>query len=634
MANDLINEALQAERHGRFEEAREKLRQAIAAGDSPHALDARLRLGKLLVHMGASHAAEAEAILVDARRQAQEQGAPRLAATAIHLLALLERCRRNLDEATRLLEESPARDQAGAPGPTLGQYYHYRGLVEADRGQVNYAERLFFRAHQVYQEVHYEPGLAEVCDSLANLLLRRGYSQAALAFGRRSLELKRRLNDRLGEAITLGTLGRVFQLLARYDEAADAFNQDLAIARELGDETGVDVMLNSLGDVACVRRDLETAGNYYAASLARNRGPFNSAYAEEGLAMVHLHAGRLDEAEAAAERAAALLAANPRFTRLADDLTGIRGAIAWRRGNPTDGERLLEQAISSMERRQEPLEMVPFLYELRDLYHARKDTARAVAVMTRTLDLLAECGSERGVADVEEWLRTVDAPGLTRLALERHVPGYLVEEVLSGRMARPRPRRQEVTVLFCDARNYTTLSEGLEPEQVVELLNEWFTVATRAIRHHGGIVDKFIGDAIMAVFGVPEPKPDDAARAVHAALEMRDALASLNLRRHALGFKLFDVGIGINTGTAVVGFIGSHSQQSFAAIGDVTNTASRIESKTRDFPGCDILIGAATQAIQEQHGVAETTYLGLAELKGKGQKVPVYQVLGPREGTP
>src|SRR5262249_26824517 len=154
---------------------------------------------------------------------------------------------------------------------------------------------------------------------------------------------------------------------------------------------------------------------------------------------------------------------------------------------------------------------------------------------------------------------------------------------------RPRPKRQVVTVLFCDAMNYTRLSEGLEPEQVVELLNEWFAVATRAIRRYGGIVDKFIGDAIMAVFGVPEPRDDDAGRAVRAAIGRRDALASLNLRRQALGHKPIEVGVGINTGAAVVGFIGSHSQQSFAAIGDVTNTASRLESKTRDYPGCDIL---------------------------------------------
>jgi class 3 adenylate cyclase len=638
--SDFINEALQAERLGHFDEARAKLRQALAEGETPHGRDLRLRLGKLLVFGGPRHFAEAEVVLLEARRQAEDQRAPRQAATAIHLLAMLEKGRGDLDQATRLLDASPARDQAAAPGPSLGQYYHYRGLVEADRGQVNYAERMFFRAHQVYVESHHDPGLAEVCDSLANLLLRTGDGQAALAFAHKSLALKRRLGDRYGEAITLGTHGRAFLRLARYNEAEAAFAADLAIARELGDERGTGIMLNSLGEVALLRRDFETAARYYQESLVPDRGPVNAAHAELGLASVHLAAERLakaeaeakqlvDEAEAAADRAAALLSANPWIAGLADILTGIRGAIAWRRGDPDLGQRLLDQTIAALERRQQPLDVVPFLYELRDLYKGRGDTAQAVAVMTRALDLLAECGSERGVADVEEWLRTVDAPGLTRLALERHVPGYLVEEVLRGGMSRPKPKRQVVTVLFCDARNYTTLSEGLEPEQVVELLNEWFTAATRAIRHHGGVIDKFIGDAIMAVFGVPEPRDDDAARAVKAALEMRDTLFSLNLRREALGMKQFDVGIGINTGSAVVGFIGSHSQQSFAAIGDVTNTASRIESKTRDIPGCDILIGEPTETIQQQFAVAETTYLGRVPLKGKGQEVPVYQVLGP-----
>ena len=89
---------------------------------------------------------------------------------------------------------------------------HYRGLVEADRGNLNEAERLLFQAHQVYKEARHDAGLAEVCDSLANLLLKRGKSQTALAFARMSLERKRELGDRFGEAITLGTLGRASRL--------------------------------------------------------------------------------------------------------------------------------------------------------------------------------------------------------------------------------------------------------------------------------------------------------------------------------------------------------------------------------------------------------------------------------------
>jgi adenylate cyclase len=130
---------------------------------------------------------------------------------------------------------------------------------------------------------------------------------------------------------------------------------------------------------------------------------------------------------------------------------------------------------------------------------------------------------------------------------------------------------------------------------------------------------------------VPEARDDAPADAVRAALELRDALASLNLRRKALGMKEIQVGVGINTGEAVVGFIGSHLQQSYAAIGDVTNTASRLESATRLYPGCDILISQATEDAQQRLRVAESTYLGRAKLRGREQSVPVYQVLGPRE---
>ena len=187
---DLIDQALQAERFGRFDEARGSLRQAVLVSQPPQAIDCQLRLAKLLISGGHAHDAEAEALLTTARLQAEQQGTPRQAATAIHLLALLERGRGRLDRALQMLDESPACQQATAPDPALGQLIHYRGLVEADRGNLNEAERLLFQAHQVYKEARHDAGLAEVCDSLANLLLKRGKSQTALAFARMSLERK------------------------------------------------------------------------------------------------------------------------------------------------------------------------------------------------------------------------------------------------------------------------------------------------------------------------------------------------------------------------------------------------------------------------------------------------------------
>jgi hypothetical protein len=142
-------------------------------------------------------------------------------------------------EAAGLLDQSPAPGQASAPGPSLGQWFHYRGLVEADRNQPAYAERLLFRGLQAYQEARFEPGQAEVFDSLANLLLRRGHSRAALEFARRSLGLKEGLGDLYGQSITHGTVGRVLMLQARYDEAAGSFARSLEMARALGDERGI-----------------------------------------------------------------------------------------------------------------------------------------------------------------------------------------------------------------------------------------------------------------------------------------------------------------------------------------------------------------------------------------------------------
>jgi class 3 adenylate cyclase len=317
-------------------------------------------------------------------------------------------------------------------------------------------------------------------------------------------------------------------------------------------------------------------------------------------------------------------------------LAGLRGALAGRLGNPAEGERLLSEAIAQLQRGGADLDTLPFLYELRDLHQRRGDTAGAVRAMSRTLDLLCECGADEEVGDVEHRLRTVDAPALTRLALERHFPSHLVEGMLAGRLTRQETQKftrpQTITVLFSDLRNYTKLSEGLKAEEVLKLLNDWFAEATRAIQRHGGVVDKFIGDAVMALFGVPEPRDDAPADAVRAALALRDTLRARNLRQRALGGREIQIGIGIHSGEAVVGFLGSHLRLSYTAIGDAVNVASRVESATRGY-GCDILISQATEEGQQRYRVAETELRGDAELKGH-TPVPVYQVLGPRRPPP
>ena len=187
--------------------------------------------------------------------------------------------------------------------------------------------------------------------------------------------------------------------------------------------------------------------------------------------------------------------------------------------------------------------------------------------------------------------------------------------------------RQEATLLFTDIRGFTGMSETMAPEDVVALLNEYFEAMTTIILDHGGTIDKFMGDAIMAVFGAPIPRDDHAERCVQAAVEMRKALRSLQARWEAEGKPRFDTGIGINTGQVLVGNIGSARRMEYTAIGDAVNLASRIEGLTKEYGG-GILISEATY--ERVRDVVEAQPLGAVPVRGKARPVQLYRVLGLR----
>ncbi len=185
------------------------------------------------------------------------------------------------------------------------------------------------------------------------------------------------------------------------------------------------------------------------------------------------------------------------------------------------------------------------------------------------------------------------------------------------------------TVLFSDIRGFTAMSEKLSPEQVVARLNEYLQAMTDRVFQHDGAVDKYVGDAIMALFGIPVPYPDHPRRAVACALDMQSALMELQAKWKAEGLPIIDIGIGINTGEMVVGNIGSKDRLDFTVIGDAVNTASRVESLNKDLH-TRILITAATY----EHVKEEVEARGpiQAYVKGKEEPIIIYEVLGWREG--
>jgi adenylate cyclase len=188
-------------------------------------------------------------------------------------------------------------------------------------------------------------------------------------------------------------------------------------------------------------------------------------------------------------------------------------------------------------------------------------------------------------------------------------------------------QNKQVTVFFSDIRGFTSFSEQRTPEEVVQMLNEYFEVMVSIINRNHGVVDKFIGDAIMAVWGVPHSSGRDTQNAVKACLEMRKALLELNQKRESKGQTPLMIGMGLHAGPAISGTIGSSERMEYTVIGDTVNMTSRIESSTKAF-GTDLLISEAVyDKVQDEFA---TEVAGTAEVKGKAEPIKLYKVIGFR----
>jgi adenylate cyclase len=182
----------------------------------------------------------------------------------------------------------------------------------------------------------------------------------------------------------------------------------------------------------------------------------------------------------------------------------------------------------------------------------------------------------------------------------------------------------EATVLFSDIRSFTTHAEALGPQGTVAMLNEYFTLMVECIQREGGMLDKFIGDAMMAGFGVPVPHEDDSDRAVRAAIAMIGELRRWNAQRAAEGRAPIDIGIGLNTDTVVSGNIGSKKRMDYTMIGDGVNLASRLESACKQY-GAHILASEFTY--RKLRGTYRAREIDLLLVKGKTRPVAVYEIL-------
>jgi adenylate cyclase len=250
---------------------------------------------------------------------------------------------------------------------------------------------------------------------------------------------------------------------------------------------------------------------------------------------------------------------------------------------------------------------------------------RTNAFSEKDLKILSGIASQAAIAlENADLAKKIESEAVTRAELSRFLSPAVAEMVVQGKVELLRVGRlAEVSVIFADIRGFTSMSESESPQETVAMLNAFFTRMANCIFKYEGNLDKFIGDCVMATWGPPSQHPDDAARSLKAALEMQAEIAAMNQAREEEGLKPIQVGIGVNTGTAVVGYMGSGDRHEFTAIGDSVNTASRLCGLSK---GGEILASENTVRRAGPGFLIEP--VSVLQVKGKEKGVNTFRVVG------
>ena len=222
----------------------------------------------------------------------------------------------------------------------------------------------------------------------------------------------------------------------------------------------------------------------------------------------------------------------------------------------------------------------------------------------------------------------VEAVARHRLAalFSQYVPPELVARMsLDPQRYSMAGRSAELSVLFADVRGFTTFSERLAPNDLAALMNRYFSVMTDVVRAHRGTLDKYVGDALMAFWGAPVDDPAHALHAVQTALAMQAALPALNEEFAARGWPALSITIGINTGTMVVGDMGSRHRRAYTVLGDAVNVASRLQELSGKL-GVPVVIGPNTRAALADWPCRE---IDRVVVRGRSESITIYEPLAP-----
>ena len=470
----------------------------------------------------------------------------------------------------------------------LAKIAFYFAVVYNYRGEWKAAYDFYQSAYELYQDNPYE--LAKVHDSLGRYYASLGRPTLARLYYERSIEHKRESGDLFGLTMSLNNLGRLLLDRGLYREAKNALQESLTLCRDIQNTHGIAINLNELGRVCLQLRELEEARELLGQCLeacgrkyAKTRG-----LAHKNFAKACLLQDETQEGLGHIKRSLNLF----RCITYAEGLgiaRRIQGRLLAAQELPRKAVNAFQLAIENFREAQKAREIAVTLSYLAAAQEELGEHDTALDSLKQALQVAEGLHDDRVVQRVQDELHRIAPLEALTVAIQRQLgkETAALNASLCG-------HQEEVSILFSDIRGFTHFSAQTPARDVVDTLNEYFWQMTRVVSEFHGQVDKFIGDGLMVTFRGSD-RGHHPYRAVCAALKMLERLRDLNRERKRLGLWELEIRIGIHSGEAIIGNIGSYEKMDYTAIGSTVNLAQRLESHAR--PNTILISKAAYQQI-------------------------------------
>lgn len=531
---------------------------------------------------------------------------------------------RSLDWLASRFEHLPAESQ--------GRVWHLRGVLAAREKDLLRATVSLNRALPLVNP-SYRP---RVHDSFGRLLQSQGLVEEARVEYRTALTTREADGDEEGAALTWGNLARLELENGNWLAARDAFQRDHDIVLRLSPNAFRlrAQLLTHLGECERGLGNHKGALSYFerarqTAAQAEDAFGETVATVEQARELVHLRPGAVTATLEAAVASMPRVAAN-QLSAVQALLEVARAEHAVMEKRPLDAEAAFARALDAVEKSTQvsPIHHALIARAAARFHTESFDGGRNVEYLQRAMRLLDGTSATVLRAEVENELRRASNDAWTLHVVSRFLGHSAVELAMrEAGQAGFRGQREELGVLFADLRGFTSAAESLSPVELVDALNQILSRMAACVEASGGMVDKFVGDAVMALFGADvDSRERSAIDAVRAALLMQAELERLN--RHATKLGPLQMGVGIHFGPAVLGLIGSAQHRSYTALGGTVNIASRMEGMTKPL-GASVLVSAkVAQRLPKDHFVLRS----LGRYAPKGAVVPLecFDVHGER----